>query len=137
MRRTLLRTFSLLVVAALFAAPAAFGQVQPPPQQQQPPDIEVTEAQLDAVADVYVEVAAIQAEYRQQFQAAENPEEANQLQAQMQQEMTQAIEENEEVDVETYDQIIRAAQVDEELRERLIAKIEAKQGGPEDTDGSN
>lgn len=124
MRRKHAKRLGLTFLLMLFLAPVAFGQGAPP-QQQEAPNVEVNDDELETIAEVYVQIEAVQQEYRPEFQQAETEEEAQQLRSQLQQEVNQVIEAEEDVTVERYDKVIRAAQADPELGNKLIAAIEA------------
>lgn len=136
MRRTLMRSFSFFVLLAVFMAPVALaqgggGQQQPPPpqQQQQAPDVDVSDEELETVAEVYLKLEEVQEKYREDFNETQDPEAAQELQQQLQQEANQVIEDHEGITPDRYDEIIRAAQADPELRDQLLAKIEELESG--------
>lgn len=136
MRRILLQSLGVFVLASLLMVPAALAQgqqpqQQPPPQQQQQaaPDVDVDDDELQTVAEVYVEIEQIRESYRPQFQSMEDPQEAQQLQQELSQEVDQAIEQKEGITMERYEEIIQAAQVDDALRNELLATIESVRGG--------
>lgn len=111
-------------------------QQQQDPQQQefQAPDIDasdVSEEELDSVANAYVKIIDIREQYQPSLANAEDPETAQEIQREANEEMVSAVEET-DLDVETYNQIVMAAEADEELREQLFEKIdevEAEEGG--------
>lgn len=136
MRRTLMRSFSFFVLLAVFMAPVALaqgggGQQQPPPpqQQQQAPDVDVSDEELETVAEVYLKLEEVQEKYREDFNETQDPEAAQELQQQLQDEANQVIEDHEGITPDRYDEIIRAAQADPELRDQLLAKIEELESG--------
>lgn len=136
MRRTLMRSFSFFVVLAVFMAPVALaqgggGQQQPPPpqQQQQAPDVDVSDEELETVAEVYLKLEEVQEKYREDFNETQDPEAAQELQQQLQDEANQVIEDHEGITPDRYDEIIRAAQADPELRDQLLAEIEQLESG--------
>lgn len=119
----------LFVLAALFLAPVAMAQdqqqpPQQPPAQQPAPDVEVSEGELETIADMLLEVEALQLSYQPKVEQAESQEEAQELQMEFQQEVTEKIEANEDITPERFDEIMRAAQADEELREEITAAVE-------------
>lgn len=136
MRRTLMRSFSFFVLLAVFMAPVALaqgggGQQQPPPpqQQQQAPDVDVSDEELETIAEVYLKLEEVQEKYREDFNETQDPEAAQELQQQLQDEANQVIEDHEGITPDRYDEIIRAAQADPELRDQLLAKIEELESG--------
>lgn len=117
---------STLVILALFAVPAVaqdMGQQAPPP----PVEVELSEEEKDAVAHAYVSVEMIRAQYQDEFANIEDPEEAQRIQQQFQEEVNEAIEE-EGITLELYDQAIQATQTDAELRDDLLARIDEIRG---------
>ncbi len=126
MRRILFRSLGLLVLASLLMVPAALAQGQQPPQQA--PEVDVDEEEIQTVAELYVEIEEIRQSYQPRFQEMEDPQEAQELQQELRAEIDQAIQEEEDMTAERYDEIIRAAQVDEELRNQILAAIEEVRG---------
>jgi hypothetical protein len=127
------RRIATIVAALLLAWTAPMLALQEPgqqePQEQSPPaqqsqqSSQVDEAKLDAVAKAYVEVAEIQNTYAPRIESARSAEEKQQLEQEAMQEMAQAIEDQEGVDVEEYNLIMTAAQTDDQLLEQLTAKV--------------
>ena len=108
-----------LLLAFLVLPQAASGGVQAP---------EVTDAKLESVAKAYIQVVAIQEEYRPRIESAQSAEEAQQLQQEANQEMVEAIEAEDGVTLDEYNTIIQAAQMDEQLRTRLNEHIQRELG---------
>ena len=114
-----------LAMAAVAHAQAEYGQQQD--MMQQPgADIEVSDAQLDKVAMAYLEITEIREGFQESLAGVSDPEKAQQMQEQAGQEMVQAVENN-GLDVQTYNQVMEAAQVDEQLREQLMTRMEQMQ----------
>lgn len=91
---------------------------------QQPAEpVEVSDAELDKVAQAYVQITEIRGTFQESLSEVSDPEEAQQLQEQAGEKMVQAVENN-GLDVQKYNEIMEAAQVDEELREKLLARME-------------
>jgi restriction endonuclease Mrr len=121
-----------VVSAAMFAlAPAAAASTQmpppetdaQPPQMQAPaPATEVTEAQLDTFATIYVEMQSVQADLSQQVAEADSPEQAQQIQQQLESSLIEVIEEN-GWDVDTYNEVAEAINRDPELRMQVVTLI--------------
>lgn len=119
-----------VVSAAMFAlAPAAAAGTQmPPPETDVPPPhmqvpaTEVTEAQLDTFATIYVEMQSVQAELSQQAAAADTPEQAQEIQQQLESSLIDVIEDN-GWDVDTYNEVAEAINRDPELRMQVVTKI--------------
>ncbi len=116
------RLMALTLFVALLAAPEALAQQTAPPTQQPPVEIDFTDNELDAFAEAYVDVEALQAQYQSEFGAVDDAEQAQQIQQRFQIDVLQTIE-NQGIDPETYDQIIRATQVDPEFTEDVLTRI--------------
>lgn len=134
MRRILSCTLGLFVLASLVMVPATLAQGQQQQQQQQqpqepPPEVDVSEDEVQTIAEVYVTIEEIREGYRADFQQAESQEQAQELQQELSQEINQTIENKEGITTDRYDEVLRAAQVDNELRDQLLAAIEAQRGG--------
>lgn len=122
MQRTLaVSTVALFFLAFIFA-PTSAAQVdqEPPPA----PDIDITDEDIEMVAEAYVMVEDVRQEYTAEFQQTEDPEEAQELQMELQEEINAVIEDMEGLTLEEYDQYIQAAQQDAELRDQLLDAIE-------------
>lgn len=119
MNRTFYRRIGLFLVAALFLAPTvlAQGNQQQPPQP--PPDIEVSDAELETVAGVFLQIQAIQQRYAPKMQQAENQQQAMKMRQEFQQKVTQTIEETEDITPQRFSTIMRAAQADSSLGQRI------------------
>ncbi len=124
MQHFLSRTLGLLALLALLTAPAALAQVQQQPPPPPPPETDFSEEEIYAAAEVFVKLEALQQEYRAQLSNVEGPEEARQIQSELQTEAMQIVEDHEGIDTDTYDQLVRAAQTDQELRQELLTTIE-------------
>lgn len=122
MNRFSITAVALLLLGMLTAGPA-LGQQGVPPQQQVP-DVEVDEAELQTVAEAYVEVQTLTNEFNQVVQQAEDAEEAQAIQAEYAERANEIVE-GHDLTVERYDLVVRAATSDDELRERLLARINA------------
>jgi hypothetical protein len=120
------RRIGVFLLAALFLAPAAFaqgnmGQQQPPP----PPDVEVSDAELETVASVFLEIRQLQQSFTQRAQQASNQQEAMQLRQEFQQEVTQTINAEEDITQQRFSNIMRAAQADSTLAQRINQAVQS------------
>lgn len=127
-----MRRFSVAVSAfALFffafaLAPDSFAQ-EPPPQPPAP-EVDLDEEDIQQVAEAYVAIEEVRQQYEAEFQQMDDPEAAQELQMEMQEEINAVIEDMEGMTLEEYDQAVQAAQQDEELRNQLLQAIEEEQG---------
>lgn len=130
MTRFLSRGLAFALFAALFAAPVAFAQDAPPPAPQ--PQMEVatdfTDEELDAFAQAYIDIEAVQLRYQNEHGTIEDPTQAQQVQEQFQSEVFQILEQS-AIDAERYEQVIMATQSDQEFAEGVLARIEMLRQG--------
>ncbi|MBR9892985.1 DUF4168 domain-containing protein [bacterium] len=131
------------VIAALVAAPVAPVMAQTmqddpaateapaqaaPDTMPETPSTGFSEDELTSFVDAAMEVQAVQQDYMAQIEAAPEDAERQALVQEAQQEMANAVEETEGMDVQTYNEIGQAAQTNPELNERILAMLETRQG---------
>jgi len=106
----------LFAIALAASAPLGAQQAggQAAPQQQ----VEVSDTDLELFAEAQEQIIAIQQDYSQRLQGAEDPERASKLQQEANEKMVSAVEES-GLDVETFNTIAVAVQNDPELQQRL------------------
>ena len=115
-----------LALVFFLCAPAAAQsqdtgqQQQQQTQQQETPDF--SEARIEKTAEAYTEITKIREQYQDEFSQAENSEQAQELQTRINKKITDAIEQN-DISVEDYNEVITAAQTDEDLRADLLDRI--------------
>jgi hypothetical protein len=133
--------------AALFAfAPLAYSQAQEPPLDEaaapqeptaQDPAAEpgaaqsgamVPEHKIDQFAEAYVAVEGIQTQAAQQIDSAADQEAANAVKVNAESEMIKAVERS-GLKVEEFNEIVQAMTADEQLRSRVVEKIEQRRRG--------
>ncbi|WP_369742910.1 DUF4168 domain-containing protein [Pseudidiomarina sp. PP-1MA] len=105
-----------LVTTAANATPVQAQQEQQMMQQQQ--NIEINDDMLNDFVDAMGSVQQISNKYAEQFQNAEDAEQAQQIQRKAQEEMVAAVEESGLTAAE-YNAIVQRVQQDEELRAKL------------------
>ena len=144
----LTRRIGIVLLAALFVAPAAFAQgnmgQQPAPP---PPDVEVSDAELETVANVFLEIQQLQQSFAQRAQQAGNQQEAMQLRQEFQQEVTRTINDEEDITQQRFSNIMRAAQADSTLAQRISQAVQSAaqsqmqqdstEGGESEEDGGD
>jgi len=101
-------------------------QQDPWEQQQQAAPADFSDQEVDNAASAYVDIIDIREQYQQQLAEVDDPEAAQDIQMEANEKITQAVEDN-GIDVETYNDIITAAQADEGLMNELLEKIDAMQ----------
>lgn len=146
---------SKLVYTALFAAsavsaPAAWAQVQepaPPAQEypspaseaQTPPASEapetsstaaaaISDQKIEQFADAYVAVQTIQEKAASDLQTAKAPAQADQVKAKAESDMIAAVEKS-GLKVDEFNQIVETMTANADVRERVAAKLQERQGG--------
>jgi hypothetical protein len=94
------------------------------PQQQNLPDAsDFSDSDLDAFVATQKDMAGIQKKYSQKLQANQDkPKKAMEVQQEAQQKMVEAVQDN-GLELEKYNQIVRLAQYDADFRASLQAKL--------------
>ena len=136
------------VIAALVAAPVAPVMAQTmqddpaateapaqaaPDTMPETPSTGFSEDELTSFVDAAMEVQAVQQDYMAQIEAAPEDAERQALVQEAQQEMANAVEETEGMNVQTYNEIGQAAQTNPELNERILAMLQTRQQGGAET----
>jgi hypothetical protein len=152
----LMKLRSKLVYTALFAAsaaaaPAAWAQVQepaPPAQEypspaseaQTPPMNEAPESntaasattisdqKIEQFADAYVAVQTIQEKAASDLQTAKEPAQADQVKQKAESDMIAAVEKS-GLKVDEFNHIVETMTANADVRERVAAKLQERQGG--------
>lgn len=96
-------------------------QADPGMQQQQAPQIDVSDEQVEQFADAQARVIEIGEKWTPRLEGAESAEDMQEARESAQREMVIAVE-NAGLSVQEYNEIAQAAQVDEELRERIASQ---------------
>lgn len=117
------KTMTALAIAALFSGSAAMaapqeGQSQQQQMMQQQQSIELTDAMLEKFVTAMSNVQGISNKYSEQFQSAEDAEQAQEIQRKAQEEMVAAVNDS-GLSPQEYNTIVQRIQQDEELRARL------------------
>ena len=134
--RTIPVTLVAFALMGWLSATAVSAQVTPQNPPTNASEVEVSEQEMDAVASAYISVQTLLTTYQTQLDAVQDPERAKEVQQQFAQEANEAIE-AEGLAVERYDEVVRAANEHEPLRERLVQHIDqimAEQGGVPEPD---
>ena len=122
---------SALTATAIAQQPGTTGapqqgapQTQNMPQQQNLPDAsDFSDSDLDAFVATQKDMAGIQKKYSQKLQANQDkPKKAMEVQQEAQQKMVEAVQDN-GLELEKYNQIVRLAQYDADFRTSLQAKL--------------
>lgn len=112
--------YSKLMITALFTVLLALSTPGLAQQQQQtaPAAVDVSESVLKQFAEASTAITEIQQDYSQRLQNADDPEQANALQQEANDEMISAVEET-GLDVESFNAIAMAVRNDPELQQQL------------------
>ncbi len=116
----------LVAAAAVVNAEQAGGYEQEMMMEQPPGTVDVSDAELDKVAGAYIQITEIRESFQESLAEVTDPEEAQLLQEQAGEAMVEAVQEN-GLDVQKYNQVMEAAQADEELREKLLTRLNQMQ----------
>lgn len=112
----------LAMVAALaIALPAAGSAQEMPPAPE--PVTDLDDDELEQFAEIYLEVTQIGQEMEMELATVQDPEEAQAIQLEAQEQMAEVLEAH-EMDEERYRRIALTVNQDEELRQRLIEVLE-------------
>lgn len=131
MIRSLLQRAGLLALVASLVVPAVLAQGQQP--QQPAPQVELSDREVQMVAELAVDIEDVRTEYRSRLQDG-GSEDARALQKEMQSEITQTIEDFDGMTPERYDNVMRAAQADDELKQRILTQIKKEQEKRKESD---
>lgn len=117
-----------VAIAAMGMGSMAFAQAatpqspspQPGAAQNQAPAAasEISDADLEKFAEAHKKVEEIREKYVSEAQSADDPEKVAEVQMNMQQEMVEAVQ-DEDLDVGTYNRIAQMLPYDEQLRQRV------------------
>lgn len=108
-------------VAAVFVASASV--LASPAMAQQAPS-EVSESEREAFIVAYKDVVAIEQDYNQQIQTAEDEATQQAILDEARAEMTQAVEAAQDISVDRYIEILRLAQSDPDLQADLTSRLQ-------------
>ncbi|RUO56853.1 DUF4168 domain-containing protein [Pseudidiomarina homiensis] len=110
--------FAAFATTAATAAPVAQQAAQGQAMQQQQPQVEITDALLEKFVVAMSDVQKVSQKYSDQFQNAENAEEAQAIQQKAQEEMLAAVNDA-GLSPDEYNAVIQRVQQDPELQQRL------------------
>ena len=143
--------YTALFAASAVAAPAAWAQVQepaPPAEEypspateaQSPPmrseapqgntaaSAQISDQKIEQFADAYVAVQTIQEKAANDLQTAKEPAQADQVKAKAESDMIAAVEKS-GLKVDEFNQIVETMTANADVRERVAAKLQERQGG--------
>ncbi|RFP89371.1 DUF4168 domain-containing protein [Rhodobacteraceae bacterium 63075] len=117
-------TFKNKLAATFTAITLAAGPAFVLPVQAQQPEAEVSGAEIDAFIGAYKDVVKIEQDYAQRLQTTEDKAEQEAMIEEAQVEMTQAVEDAPDIEVERYIEILQLAQADTDLQKELNSRLE-------------
>jgi hypothetical protein len=144
--------YSALFAASTIAAPAAWAQVQepPPPAEEFPSPAQestpsqsaetpeapsstaaatpITDQKIEQFADAYVAVQTIQEKAASELQTAKDPAAADKVKADAESDMIAAVQKS-GLQVDEFNQIVETMTANADVRERVAAKLQERQGG--------
>ncbi len=143
--------YSALFAASAIAAPPAWSQMQEPPQpaeefpspaQQATPSestdtpsssstaakTPIDDQKIEQFADAYVAVQTIQEKAASELQTAKDPASANKVKANAESDMIAAVQKS-GLQVDEFNQIVETMTANADVRERVAAKLQERQGG--------
>lgn len=123
MIRVLLRRTGILVFAASLLVPAVLAQA-PQQAQETAPEVDVSDEEVTRVAELLVDIDEVQREYQDRLRHVNDADDARSLQQEMKEAINQTIESFDGLATDRYDEIVRAAQADDELKQRILAQVE-------------
>lgn len=132
MIRSLFRRAGLLALAASLLVPVALAQNQQP--QRPAPKVDVSDEEAQKVATLLLDVADVRTEYRNRLQEAEGTDNVRSVQQEMKDEINQTIEDFDGLSSERYDKIMRAAQADNDLKQRIMTEVQKKREKQEESE---
>ena len=118
----------LFVFIGLIGASSALGQG---PQRAPSGQVDVSDEQIQSVANVYVAVQDLREQYQEEYGNPQNLDstKAAEVQQEFRQEMKQLLQE-EDVTRQTFGQVMQSAQMNQQLRQKLFTAIEEAGGQP-------
>lgn len=143
--------YSALFAASAVAAPAASAQEPAPPAEEYPSPAQettqstetqttetpsssiaaaapITDQKIEQFADAYVAVQTIQKKAASDLQTAKDPTAVDQVKANAESDMIAAVQKS-GLQVDEFNQIVETMTANAEVRERVAAKLQERQGG--------
>ncbi|TVR00011.1 MAG: DUF4168 domain-containing protein [Desulfovibrionales bacterium] len=115
----------LFLAGAVQAQTGQMGGQQQPMMQQPGPGLEVSDAELEKVAEAYMEIHEIRVDLQESLAGVTDPQSAQQMQEEAGAAMVQAVQDS-GLNVEMYNQVMQEVQTNEALREQLTSMLEAR-----------
>lgn len=127
MIRSLTQRLSLFVLALGLLVPVAHAQQPEQPQQPQAEEgatVDPSDEELDQVAVLLVDIEEVREDYRDELANTEDAEKAQEIQQEMATEIEETVNNFDELDADRYEEIVKGAQSDLDLRDDIMARVE-------------
>jgi hypothetical protein len=95
------------------------------PREAESKDLPFSGKELDKIASAFVEISVIRQDLQEKLSVITEPEDARILQEEAGAKMVEAVQSN-DLDVDSYNRAMAEVQSNEDLRAKLMAKIEAQ-----------
>jgi hypothetical protein len=92
-------------------------------QQRQAPQVDVSDAELEKIAQAFVSIQDLRSEYQENHGSVQDSTKMQQLQQEFRSEAQQALQ-DEDVSQQKFSQVLKAVRSDTELRERFFSAVE-------------
>ncbi|MGM0599412.1 MAG: DUF4168 domain-containing protein [Candidatus Rifleibacteriota bacterium] len=97
-------------------------QMQQQPQPPKTPSVEASDAEIEKVAKAYMEINKVQQSLQKELESANDAKEAQKMQQSAAKRMAMAVSKV-GIEVDRYNQIMQAAQFDENLKQRIFETL--------------
>ena len=124
--KTLFLSASVAALSLGSVAPVVAQTATPAPETQTAPQVEMTDAKLEAFVTALLEVEEVRKDYTPQIEAATSEEAQTELVTQANAEIIEKIEAVPDLTVEEYVTIAQVAQQDQALGERIAMMVETQ-----------
>lgn len=127
MIRSLTQRLSLFVLALGLLVPVAHAQEPEQPQQPQAEEgatVDPSDEELDQVAVLLVDIEEVRENYRDELANTEDAETAQEIQEEMATEIEETVNNFDGLDADRYEEIVKGAQADLDLRDDIMARVE-------------
>lgn len=124
--KTLVLSASVAALSLGSVAPVVAQTATPAPETQTAPQVEMTDAKLEAFVTALLEVEEVRQDYTPQIEAATSEEAQTELVTQAHAEIIEKIEAVPDLTVEEYVTIAQVAQQDQALGERIAMMVETQ-----------
>lgn len=124
--KTLFLSASVAALSLGAVAPVAAQTAEPAPQMQSAPQVEMTDAKLEAFVTALLGVEEVRKDYTPQIEAATTEEAQAELVTQANAEIIEKIEAVPDLTVEEYVTIAQVAQQDQALGARIATMVETQ-----------